>query len=167
MIDRGNRSTGRKPAPVPLCPPQIPHAACMRTRAAAVGSQHLTAELRHGPGHEVRRLKEGEPRRWYLTVCLQELNLRRSLLCSTACNVEHGTCNCKLAARIDLRGLRWNASLMRLTFSSEVRVVPGDFTHKQTTCSPQLVVPEPNAFPCRRLTSILRSKPTLNSRKRV
>jgi hypothetical protein len=25
MIDRGNRSTRRKPAPVPLCSPQIPH----------------------------------------------------------------------------------------------------------------------------------------------
>jgi hypothetical protein len=24
-IGRGNRSTGRKPAPAPLCPPQIPH----------------------------------------------------------------------------------------------------------------------------------------------
>jgi hypothetical protein len=24
-IGRGNRSTRRKPAPVPLCPPQIPH----------------------------------------------------------------------------------------------------------------------------------------------
>jgi hypothetical protein len=34
MIGRGNRSTRRKPAPVPLCPPQIPHAARMRTRAA-------------------------------------------------------------------------------------------------------------------------------------
>jgi hypothetical protein len=33
---------------VPLCPPQIPHAAGTRTRAAAVGSQRLTAELRHG-----------------------------------------------------------------------------------------------------------------------
>jgi hypothetical protein len=39
MIGRGNRSTRRKPAPVPLCPPQTPHA----TRAAAVGSQRLTA----------------------------------------------------------------------------------------------------------------------------
>jgi hypothetical protein len=28
---------------VPLCPPQTPHAAGTRTRAAAVGSQHLTA----------------------------------------------------------------------------------------------------------------------------
>jgi hypothetical protein len=25
MIGRGNRSTRRKPAPVPLCPPQTPH----------------------------------------------------------------------------------------------------------------------------------------------
>jgi hypothetical protein len=26
MIGRGNRSTRRKPAPAPLCPPQTPHA---------------------------------------------------------------------------------------------------------------------------------------------
>jgi hypothetical protein len=50
MIGRGNRSTRRKPAPVPLCPPQTPHAARTRTWAAAVGSQRLTAELRHGLG---------------------------------------------------------------------------------------------------------------------
>jgi hypothetical protein len=43
MIGRGNRSTRRKPAPVPLCPPQTPHAAQTRTRAAEVGSQRLTA----------------------------------------------------------------------------------------------------------------------------
>jgi hypothetical protein len=36
MIGRGHRSTRRKPAPVPLCPPQTPHAARMRTRVAAV-----------------------------------------------------------------------------------------------------------------------------------
>jgi hypothetical protein len=30
MMGRGNGSTRRKPIPVPLCPPQIPHAA--RTR---------------------------------------------------------------------------------------------------------------------------------------
>jgi hypothetical protein len=41
-IDRGNRSTRRKPAPAPLCPPQIPHDQTRaRTRAAAVGSQLL------------------------------------------------------------------------------------------------------------------------------
>jgi hypothetical protein len=43
MIGRGNRSTQRKPAPVPLSPPQTPHAVRTRTRAAAVGSQRLTA----------------------------------------------------------------------------------------------------------------------------
>jgi hypothetical protein len=43
MIGRGNRSTRRKPAPVPLCPPKTPHAALTRTRAPAVGSQRLTA----------------------------------------------------------------------------------------------------------------------------
>jgi hypothetical protein len=42
IIVTGNRSTRRKPAPVPLCPPQTPHAARTRTRAAAVGSQRLT-----------------------------------------------------------------------------------------------------------------------------
>jgi hypothetical protein len=36
-IGRGNRSTRRKPAPVPLCPPQIPHDLALdRNRAAAV-----------------------------------------------------------------------------------------------------------------------------------
>jgi hypothetical protein len=48
MIGRGNRTTRRKPAPVPLCAPQTPHAARTRTRAAAEGRQRLTAELRHG-----------------------------------------------------------------------------------------------------------------------
>jgi hypothetical protein len=43
MIGRGNRSTRIKPAPVPLCPPQTPHAAWRRTQAAAVASQRLTS----------------------------------------------------------------------------------------------------------------------------
>jgi hypothetical protein len=43
MIGKGNRSTRRKPAPLPLCPLQTPHAVRMRTRAAAMGSQGLTA----------------------------------------------------------------------------------------------------------------------------
>jgi hypothetical protein len=42
-IGRGNRSTRRKPAPAPLCPPQIPHDQTRAlTQAAAVGSQWLT-----------------------------------------------------------------------------------------------------------------------------
>jgi hypothetical protein len=41
---RGNRSTRRKPAPAPLCPPQIPHDQTRApTRAAAMGSQRLTS----------------------------------------------------------------------------------------------------------------------------
>jgi hypothetical protein len=48
LIGRGNRSTRRNPAPVLVCPPQTPYAARTRTRAAGVGSQRLTAELRHG-----------------------------------------------------------------------------------------------------------------------
>jgi hypothetical protein len=43
MTGRGNQSTRRKPAPMPLCPPQTPHAARTRTQATAVGSQRLTA----------------------------------------------------------------------------------------------------------------------------
>jgi hypothetical protein len=53
-IGRGNRSTRRKPVPVPLCPPQIPHDLTWgRTRAAAaVGSQRLTAGAMARPfGH--------------------------------------------------------------------------------------------------------------------
>jgi hypothetical protein len=43
-IGRVNRSTRRNPAPVPLCPPQIPgDLAGARNRAAAVGSRRLTA----------------------------------------------------------------------------------------------------------------------------
>jgi hypothetical protein len=42
-IGSGNRSTPRKPAPAPLCPPQIPHDQTRaQTQAAAVGSQQLT-----------------------------------------------------------------------------------------------------------------------------
>jgi hypothetical protein len=43
---RGNRSTWRKPAPMPLCPPQIP---LVSPRAAAVGSQWLTASAMARP----------------------------------------------------------------------------------------------------------------------
>jgi hypothetical protein len=48
MIGMGNRSTPRKPAPVPLCPPHTTHTARTGARAAAVGSQRLTNRLSYG-----------------------------------------------------------------------------------------------------------------------
>jgi hypothetical protein len=58
IIGRGNRSTRRKPATKPLCPPQISHAARMRTRAAAVGSQRLTAWATARPFNEPCQLSQ-------------------------------------------------------------------------------------------------------------
>jgi hypothetical protein len=52
MIGRGNRSTRRKPASMPICPPQTPHAARKRTRVAAVGNQRLTACATARPFHK-------------------------------------------------------------------------------------------------------------------
>jgi hypothetical protein len=50
MNGRGNRSTSRKPAPAQLCPPQIPLDQTRDwTRAAAVGSQRLTASAMARP----------------------------------------------------------------------------------------------------------------------
>jgi hypothetical protein len=50
MNGRGNRSTRRKPAPAPLCPPQIPLDQTRDwTRAAAVGIQRLTASAMARP----------------------------------------------------------------------------------------------------------------------
>jgi hypothetical protein len=50
MNGRGNRSTRRKPAQTPLCPPQIPLDQTRDwTRAAAVGSQRLTASAMAWP----------------------------------------------------------------------------------------------------------------------
>jgi hypothetical protein len=40
---------GENSAPMPLCPPQTPHAARTRTRAAAVGSRWLTAWAKAQP----------------------------------------------------------------------------------------------------------------------
>jgi hypothetical protein len=51
-IGRGNRSTQRKPAPAPLCLPQIPFDQTRdRIRTAAVGSQRLTAWAMARPSH--------------------------------------------------------------------------------------------------------------------
>jgi hypothetical protein len=47
---RGNRSTRRKPALVPLCPPRLPHDLTRAgTRVAAVGSRRLTSWAKARP----------------------------------------------------------------------------------------------------------------------
>jgi hypothetical protein len=52
-IGRRNRSTRRKPAPAPLFPPQIPHELTWDgTRAAAVGSQRVTASAMARPSFQ-------------------------------------------------------------------------------------------------------------------
>jgi hypothetical protein len=49
-IGKGNRSIRRKPAPVPLCQPQIPHdLTWIRIRVTAVGSRQLTASAMPRP----------------------------------------------------------------------------------------------------------------------
>jgi hypothetical protein len=51
-IGRRNRSTREKPVPVPLCPPQIPLDQTRdRTRAAAMGSQRLSASAMARPAY--------------------------------------------------------------------------------------------------------------------
>jgi hypothetical protein len=46
IISKGNFRTRRKPAPVPLCPPQLPHEMIQaQTRAAAVGSRRISARV--------------------------------------------------------------------------------------------------------------------------
>jgi hypothetical protein len=63
------KSTRRKPTPVPLCPPQIPHDVTRaRTRVAAVESRRLTAWAMARPVHRVSAL----------TTCI-------SVVCAAAC----------------------------------------------------------------------------------
>jgi hypothetical protein len=47
MIGRGNQSTWRKPAPVPLCPPQTPHA-CPDANLGHRGGKPATNCLSYG-----------------------------------------------------------------------------------------------------------------------
>jgi hypothetical protein len=53
MIGRKNRSTRGKPATMPRCTPQIPHAARTRTRAAAVGSQRVNSSATVWPSKQL------------------------------------------------------------------------------------------------------------------
>jgi hypothetical protein len=48
-IGRGNRSTRRKPAPVSLCPPQIPHDLTPGSNRGCRGGMPVTNRLSYGP----------------------------------------------------------------------------------------------------------------------
>jgi hypothetical protein len=76
MIGRGNKSTRRKPVPVPPCPPQTPHAARTRTRAAAVGSQRLN-RLSYGTAYG-----DGY---FYMYPCSELFRLNAVLMCRRSC----------------------------------------------------------------------------------
>jgi hypothetical protein len=64
MIDRGNRSIRRKPAPVSLCPPQTPHA-CPAANPGRRGGKPTTNRLSYGTAQSLvllvagRELEEG------------------------------------------------------------------------------------------------------------
>jgi hypothetical protein len=92
-IGRGNWSTWRNPAPVSLCPPQIPHDLTWAwTQAAAVGSWRLTAWAMAWPKGTIYPLGPSlfQQRRriiftdlinfWYIQVALYALGLQSSRL---------------------------------------------------------------------------------------
>jgi hypothetical protein len=86
-IGRGNRSTRRKPAPVALCPPQIPHDPTWdRTRAAVVGSQRLTAwamarpyRMLHRPWNVMDPLEQSKSGRFEYDNDLSDINSKTFL----------------------------------------------------------------------------------------
>jgi hypothetical protein len=62
---RGNRSTRRKPAQVPPCPPQISHDLnCDRSRTAAVENLQLAAWAMAWPVSRFDIMKSSEMRKW-------------------------------------------------------------------------------------------------------
>jgi hypothetical protein len=51
-IGRGNQSTRRKPAPAPLCPPQIPHDQTLGSNPGRRGGKPATNRLSYGAAYE-------------------------------------------------------------------------------------------------------------------
>jgi hypothetical protein len=87
-IGRGNRSTRRKPAPAPLCPPQNPlDQIRARTRAAAVGSQRLTAWAMARPIPKLLIIK-AETVLYWRTMCL---NMSKTDIFVAACETNMQT----------------------------------------------------------------------------
>jgi hypothetical protein len=53
-IGRGNRSTRRKPAPAPVCPPQIPHDQTRARTPGRHGGKPATNRLSYGAASSVQ-----------------------------------------------------------------------------------------------------------------
>jgi hypothetical protein len=73
---KGNRSILRKPAPVPLCPPQIPHDL---TRAATMRNRRLIAWATERPQGPYLYLGLRHINAWYIivqNVCVRKENIR-------------------------------------------------------------------------------------------
>jgi hypothetical protein len=68
-IGRGNRSTRRKPAPAPHCPPQIPHG---QTRARTPG--------RRGGKPATNRLSYRSPLHMLVNECFKRIFILRTIL---------------------------------------------------------------------------------------
>jgi hypothetical protein len=60
IIGKGNRSTMRKPASMPLCPPQIPHA-CQDVNPGRRGGKPATKRLSYGTAYNSYFLSKVAP----------------------------------------------------------------------------------------------------------
>jgi hypothetical protein len=67
-IDRGNRSTRRKPAPAPLCPPQIPHDLTPGSNPGRRGGNPATNRLSYGTVLHIITIVLYECETWSLTL---------------------------------------------------------------------------------------------------
>jgi hypothetical protein len=57
MIGRGNRSTLRKPTPMPLCPPQKPYA-CPDANPGRCGGKPATNRLSYGTASNYQTIRD-------------------------------------------------------------------------------------------------------------
>jgi hypothetical protein len=91
-IGRGNRSTRRKPAPVSLCPSQIPHEQTWaRTRVAAERSQRLTAWAMARSMPECWK-QSANPTRRNIYPGGRQIKLSTAHIFSPACLLRNGLC---------------------------------------------------------------------------
>jgi hypothetical protein len=89
MIGRGNSSTHRKPALMPLCPPQIPHA-CRDENRGCRGGKPATNRLSYGTASIHRYKSTGD---LYLSLGLKKNDFFFVSLCDTCVRMEGNLSN--------------------------------------------------------------------------